>query len=204
MITLWRISVTHPQRSHPHQGHLPRGPIRSAAPAARSQARARRGQALDAGGDLAHALDRRALPRPRRRLLRPSPRSRAPDEAPRRRARTARASRHPGGPCCLTRTGFPISRGARRPSRSAWRFGENGRASTAVRRDLNSARRPGAVPNGDLAHPFHTFSRVGYLDLSLPTQLDRTCDWDRSAPQRRRGCEPAHRGGPGLFNLPSP
>ena len=53
-----------------------------------SQARAGRRQALTDQRDLAHALHRRDLPRPRPRLLH-QPRPRTPDHAPRQTARNA-------------------------------------------------------------------------------------------------------------------
>jgi transposase len=63
-------------------------------PRNRPRPRTRRGQALDHLRLLAHALHRRALPRPRRRLLPPS-RPRTPNQAPRRPARAPRPHSHP-------------------------------------------------------------------------------------------------------------
>jgi transposase len=80
----------------PHQRQLPASALPAKEVPARARPRARRRQALDALRLLAHALHRRALHRPRRRLHRP-PRPRTPDQAPDRPARTARPHRHPAG-----------------------------------------------------------------------------------------------------------
>jgi transposase len=79
-----------------HQRQLPTGPIPAPEAARRPRPRARRGQALDAMRDLAHAADRRALQRPRRRLL-PPPQPPTPNTAPRRPTRSARTHRHATG-----------------------------------------------------------------------------------------------------------
>src|SRR5207248_3304103 len=76
------------------KGRLPRRPIRPPTTAARAQEGTRRRQALDHLRRLAHALHRRALPRPRGRLL-PQPRPQANNQTPRHPARTARPHRTP-------------------------------------------------------------------------------------------------------------
>jgi transposase len=77
----------------PRQGQLPRRAIPAPGAPTRTQARARCRQALTADRDLADAVHRRDLPRPRRRPLHPT-RPRAPDQAPRQTARTPRPHRH--------------------------------------------------------------------------------------------------------------
>ena len=77
----------------PRQGPLPRSPIPAAQAPPRAQAGPRGRQAHDDLRDLAHALHRRDLPRPRRRLLH-KPRPRTPNPTPRHPARTPRTPRH--------------------------------------------------------------------------------------------------------------
>jgi transposase len=77
----------------PRQGRLPRRPIRPPQTSPRAQEGARRGQALDHLRLLAHAHHRRALQRPRRRLL-PTPRPRTRSPTTRQTTRSARTPRH--------------------------------------------------------------------------------------------------------------
>ena len=93
-------------RRHPYRQRLPRRAVPAATAAARPRARARRRQALDHLRLLAHAHNRRALPRSRRRLLQP-PRPRTHHPPPHRPTRTARTPRHPRGRR-LTTGSFPI------------------------------------------------------------------------------------------------
>src|SRR5712691_8129987 len=81
-------------RRRPQQGRLPRRPIPATTAPPRPQESARRRQALDHLRLLAHAHNRRALPRPRRRLL-PQTRPRTRYQTPRATARGARTLRNP-------------------------------------------------------------------------------------------------------------
>jgi hypothetical protein len=100
----------------------------------RPQTRPRGGQALTAQRDLAHALDRRDLPRPRRPLLHPT-RPRTPDQAPRQTARTSRTPRHArGGSRGSLSELFLSGKGS---------SGARGRQSAACRRYEHSRFRPG-------------------------------------------------------------
>src|SRR4051794_13817473 len=109
----------------PCQGPLPRSPIPTAQAAPRTQARPRRGQTHDDLRDLAHALHRRDLPRPRRRLLH-QPRPRTPNPTPRRPARTPRTQRH-------------AHRGGRGSLNQLFLPGESGSAPAAPLRCSNHA-----------------------------------------------------------------
>ena len=101
----------------PHQRLLPRRPIRPPAPPSWPQEGARRRQALDPLHLLAHALHRRALYRPRRRLL-PQTRPRTDHQTPHRPAREPRPQSHPRGAgagrlnnnISLPRRDFPVRR----------------------------------------------------------------------------------------------
>ena len=79
-----------------HERLLPAGALSPQEGPGRTQQGTRRRQALDDLRDLAHALHRRALHRPRPRPLRPT-QPRTPDQAPRRTARTPRTQRHAAG-----------------------------------------------------------------------------------------------------------
>ena len=102
----------------PRQRPLPRSAIPAAQAPARSQARARRHQAHDDLRDLAHALHRRDLPRPRRRLLH-QPQPRTPNQTPRQTARTPRTPRHAnrGGRGSLSELFLSVPLAALRPLR---------------------------------------------------------------------------------------
>jgi hypothetical protein len=90
---------------------LPGSPIPAAQATARPQTGPRGGQAHDDLHDLAHALHRRDLPRPRRRLLH-HPRPRTPNPPPRHPSSNAAAttSRSPREPRQPERT-FPVAIG---------------------------------------------------------------------------------------------
>jgi transposase len=80
-------------RRRPQQRRLPRRPIRPPETAPRAQEGAGRRQTLDHLRLLAHAHHRRALQRPRRRLL-PTPRPRTRNPTTRQTPRSARTPRH--------------------------------------------------------------------------------------------------------------
>ena len=77
------------------QEHLPRRPIRPDPLPPRTAARRRRRRPLDPRDRLAPALHRRALQRPRRRLLRPAPQQHRPPTPTRRPTRSHGPPRHP-------------------------------------------------------------------------------------------------------------
>jgi hypothetical protein len=89
-------------RRDPYRQRLPRRPIPATPAATRPPTRPRRRRTLDPLRLLAHAANRRALPRTRRRPL-PPPRSRTHHPPLHRPTRTARTPRHTRGPQLLDR-----------------------------------------------------------------------------------------------------
>ena len=77
------------------QEHLPRRPVRSDPRTPRSPTSRGRGRPLHPGHRLAPAHHRRALQRPRRRLLRPAPQQHRPPTTPRGPTRSHGPPRHP-------------------------------------------------------------------------------------------------------------